>query len=456
MTSTITIVSPDQAQSVADQIKATHRQSNAVRAELLLQIARFDELQLFESFGETSSAAWLSRELRYRKSTAYEYVGVAHGLQRFPLLTQVFAAGEIEYTTVRFLLRYMTEDNELELVQLATSMCFAELEQTLAGTDRDRGKPDAPFFDARQRSDGSLEGKFLLPPVIGQALLAALKIAQLASDGAEAKGEDIDAMVQEMVEVLEAEMQEEQLDDATVTDPHPDLSRKVDLGEGADVEEACPGEQTKRSSEISLESILRLPSRYGPPVKADMYSAFVTMINMVRDCRHPAVRAPGAHVTVMLTEDGKAWMPSNPQAPAAAIKHYVGNAYVRGHLLNSQGLTMHYGRERRFASDAQVQALLSLWGNQCAMPGCTHSRFMEIHHIRDWADGGKTDIGNLIPLCSSCHSRVSHGIASITPRANQLEFRFLDGSRFISENRSLPRVATPDRTETRKGNSFDE
>ena len=85
-----------------------------------------------------------------------------------------------------------------------------------------------------------------------------------------------------------------------------------------------------------------------------------------------------------------------------------------------------------------MEALLDVWGHQCAMPGCTHSRFIEIHHITEWSDGGTTDIGNLIPLCSSCHSLVSHGVAEVVTHGPNVEFRFMDGSKFISRSRGLP------------------
>lgn len=240
-----------------------------------------------------------------------------------------------------------------------------------------------------------LAGEFLLPPVEGEEFMAALKIAQLAANGEE--------------------------------DEY--------------VEEACPAEQVedaKPEGRITVDNILGLPSRYGPPVKGDLYAALLTMTQMVRSSPTAPVRAPGAQVTIMLTEDGKAWMPMNPQAPSSTLKHYVADAVARAHLLDSKGLTMYFGRKRRLASDAQVQALLDVWGYQCAMPGCTHSRFMEIHHMKEWSAGGATDIDNLIPLCSSCHSLVSHGIAAVEKHGPNVEFRFLDGSRFVSQRRGLP------------------
>ncbi|WP_343898714.1 HNH endonuclease signature motif containing protein [Corynebacterium glaucum] len=56
----------------------------------------------------------------------------------------------------------------------------------------------------------------------------------------------------------------------------------------------------------------------------------------------------------------------------------------------------------------------------------------------EWAEGGETNIDNLIPLCSSCHSKVSHGLAEIRARGSAIEFSFIDGSRFLA---SVPRAS---------------
>jgi 5-methylcytosine-specific restriction endonuclease McrA len=43
----------------------------------------------------------------------------------------------------------------------------------------------------------------------------------------------------------------------------------------------------------------------------------------------------------------------------------------------------------------------------CRAPGCGHTKFLEVHHIRSRADGGGNDLENLITLCSACH-RLGH------------------------------------------------
>lgn len=39
----------------------------------------------------------------------------------------------------------------------------------------------------------------------------------------------------------------------------------------------------------------------------------------------------------------------------------------------------------------------------CRFPGCGRTRWVHGHHLRHWADGGPTDLGNLILLCSYHH-----------------------------------------------------
>ena len=36
---------------------------------------------------------------------------------------------------------------------------------------------------------------------------------------------------------------------------------------------------------------------------------------------------------------------------------------------------------------------------RCAFPSCTHTRFLDAHHVKHWADGGATELDNLVLLC---------------------------------------------------------
>jgi hypothetical protein len=72
-------------------------------------------------------------------------------------------------------------------------------------------------------------------------------------------------------------------------------------------------------------------------------------------------------------------------------------------VLTAAGAVLSLGRTRRIASRTQTLALIARDGG-CSFPGCSHPpQWCERHHIRDWAQGGPTDIDNLTLLCAYHH-----------------------------------------------------
>ena len=66
------------------------------------------------------------------------------------------------------------------------------------------------------------------------------------------------------------------------------------------------------------------------------------------------------------------------------------------------------GRKTRSIPPAIRRALRSRDAG-CRFPGCTHTRFLDGHHIRHWADGGETKLSNLVMLCRFHHRQVHEG-----------------------------------------------
>jgi hypothetical protein len=64
------------------------------------------------------------------------------------------------------------------------------------------------------------------------------------------------------------------------------------------------------------------------------------------------------------------------------------------------------GRTQRFANRAQRRALRGLYAT-CAVPGCAvHYDRCKLHHIIWWRNGGRTDLDNLLPICTHHHTRL--------------------------------------------------
>ena len=77
---------------------------------------------------------------------------------------------------------------------------------------------------------------------------------------------------------------------------------------------------------------------------------------------------------------------------------------------------------------------------RCVVPGCRHTRFLDLHHIELRSEGGDHDPDRLIVLCAAHHRAQHAGRLSITGRVSTgLKFRHADGSSYGSV--SSPQVA---------------
>jgi hypothetical protein len=73
-------------------------------------------------------------------------------------------------------------------------------------------------------------------------------------------------------------------------------------------------------------------------------------------------------------------------------------------VVHPDGQILHWGRDRRYFTTAQTQALW-LRDRHCTFPGChTPASWCDAHHLRHWLDGGPTDLTNGTLLCPRHHS----------------------------------------------------
>ena len=402
MTAAVATESNPLAIALSQQIEDSHRAMTQSKAELLSAIQTFDELALAIECGSTTTAHFLMRRLGVSSSTAHEYVSVAHRLRPFRYLHKHFTAAALSYSVVRLLLKYMTTENERELVDLALGMGFHELECALAGKKPQDGEgEDSPqyYLSLHKRDNGDIAFHGNMNAADGAAFVAALKIGEIAYCNLDEVLEDLDPEVEGEINIA--------------------------LERAEEVEENRPARKTV--------------SGYGLPIGRMLLRALMGIVHMARTTPRNTLTTPGAHVNILATPDGRGYMPNNVGAPSKAIASLLANADIRLSTVNSDGLVINTGRKQRLATNGQVNALLAMWGGQCAAPGCTHTRFIEIHHIEDWASGGLTDLENLLPLCSACHSLVTEGYLQTLKEHSDIHFVYRDGTRFVSTNYSLPR-----------------
>ena len=91
---------------------------------------------------------------------------------------------------------------------------------------------------------------------------------------------------------------------------------------------------------------------------------------------------------------------------------------------DEHGVPLSVGRKRRTITGALKRALHRR-DTACTYPGCTHRIYLEGHHIKHWADGGETSLGNSALLCSS-HHRYVHEYGYVVELGPDQRPRFRD------------------------------
>jgi hypothetical protein len=89
--------------------------------------------------------------------------------------------------------------------------------------------------------------------------------------------------------------------------------------------------------------------------------------------------------------------------PPASIARLLCSGIVTPIIVDSNGNALDAGRTIRHANRRQRRALRAMY-RTCAFHGCDVAfDRCEIHHIEHWERLGRTDLANLVPLCSRHH-----------------------------------------------------
>src|SRR3954468_1493758 len=90
------------------------------------------------------------------------------------------------------------------------------------------------------------------------------------------------------------------------------------------------------------------------------------------------------------------------------------------------------GRTQREANVALRELLGTLDGERCRFPGCTRHRKLHAHHVVYWSLGGKTDLDNLVLLCSRHHTVVhQQGFSLVLHPDRRFDVSTTEGTRVL-------------------------
>jgi Domain of unknown function (DUF222)/HNH endonuclease len=381
---------------------------HAGTARWLALVAEFDRRDGWADWGCKSCAQWLSWQCALAPPAAREHVRVGRRLTELPLIRAAFSRGELSYSQVRALSRVATPQLEPSLLELARYSTAAQLERTLRsyrGVLRRELSSDEQIGGLRHvvceyDEDGALLLRARLPAEEGALVVAALDAAR----------HSLHARVGDAETESDSGAPGEDADRDAGHEPSSD-----DRGVSAETRTASNADALVLMAETLLAS--------GPAERpgADNYQVVVHV-----DVDTLASDEPDDDAASQF-DDGQWFHPETARRLACDA------SVIR--ILERDGRPLSVGRRTRSVPPALRRALQSR-DRCCRFPGCTQRRFLHAHHIEHWAQGGRTDLSNLVHLCRFHHRLVHEGGYTLerTGTGGQLRFSRPDG-------RPLPPVA---------------
>jgi Domain of unknown function (DUF222)/HNH endonuclease len=386
---------------------------NAATCRWLLLVAEFDRREGWAGWGCRSCAQWLSYRCGLSPAAAREQLRVARSLGGLPEIAAAFGRGELCYSQVRALTRVATAETEGQLVMIARHASAAQLERIVRGfrwvVGYELGRPghESRYVRCDRDDDGSLLLRARLPAEEGALVLAALEAgrdalrdsrAGSASDEATHSGDRHGPDGGDEPRAPGHWEARERGADAGAGSASDETTHIGDRhGPDGDDEPRAPGERASVSNADALVLMAQTLLSSGPADRApaDGYQVVVHV-----DAAALAGDEDGDGDGGCRLEDGGALHPETARRLGCDA------ALVR--ILERDGRPLSIGRKTRSVPPALRRALQSR-DPLCRFPGCDRRRFLHAHHLDHWARGGRTELTNLVRLCSHHHRLVHEG-----------------------------------------------
>ena len=415
---------------------------NAATAQFLTLLAEFDRREGWAQHGLSSCAHWLNWQCGISRVAAREKVRTARALESLPKIAAAFGEGRLSYSKVRALTRAATAETEDMLLHIALNGTAAHVERTVRGFRRvQRGRErdeaavlhDRRYLDCRRDADGSVRVEARLSPEVGAMLLKALEAAEAQleeragdaeSAGVEAESARVEAAA---AAATSAGVSAETPPVPFALPPRPDAVPSGVSAETPPVRFTLPPRPDAVPPGVSAGT----PPRSISQRRAD---AFEHILGRFLSGKGSGSAAGAHELVVHIAHDalcdvsessGASFEHGGPVAVETARRLGCDGALV-GVVEGDKGEPLAVGRRTRAVPPA-IRRALRVRDGGCRFPGCDRSRYTHAHHIKHWADGGETNLDNLVTLCSRHHRLVHEGGYGVRMRDGEIEFTRPDG-----------------------------
>ena len=352
--------------ALVEALDAAHRQIGHIQLELLSLIAQVDRLEAWREQGARDTAHWVAMRYGISEWKARRWIAAAHALERLPRLSEALAGGELGIDKVVELARFVTAQDEADLIGWAKWVSCAAV---------------------RRRGD----------------------LAARAS----------------REEVIEAERSR------SVSWWYLDEGRRF----GLEAElPAAQGAVVARALERLAESMPAMPDEEDECFASTRRADALVALCSARIAEDPdpdrATVVIHAQLDGLENGTGGCEVEDGPVIHPETARRLLCNARVQTVIEDRDGNVLGLGRLTREPS-AWMTRQVRYRDRECRFPGCGARRFTEAHHIMWWRHGGRTDLDNLLLICSFHHRLVhEHGWSVRRNAGDEVEWLRSDGTRY--------------------------
>jgi len=354
-----------------DQITELAAHIHAATFRLLELLREYDEREGWGGKGLISCAHWLNWKCGIDVGTAREKVRVAHALKELPQISEEFRLGRVSYSKVRAMTRVATPKNEEYLLMIARHGTAVHVER-LVRNYRTVKRIEALEKENTRHAQRELhwymddDGYWVIR-------------GRLTSEQG--------ALVQKVLEqAMEEDFREQRGVPAGISSTQP-----------LDEIHSQPEPVALRRA----DALVRLAQGYSSQEGTSSGDRFTVHVHTDME----TLRANGLNGQAEV-EDGGTMSAETARRVScdAGLVHWLENS-----IAGQAGVEpLSIGRKSRTIPSA-IRRALQRRDDGCRFPGCTHTHFVDAHHIRHWADGGDTAMDNLVLLCRHHHRLVHEG-----------------------------------------------
>lgn len=449
---------------------------NAAAFRFLELVAEFDRTQGWARHGLANCAQWLNWQCGIGACAAREKVRVAPALESLPKISDAFREGQVSYSKVRAMTRAATAENEETLLNIALHGTASHVERTVRKFRRVKREME------RYRAEHAHQSRYVrcwhdddgfwcmharLAPEVGVLVAQAIEVAmaeerepeesiarvdesaagekkpveQAAAVSAETNG------ASEGAEAVSAETNGASCNGQPVS-AEGTGARGIELpvsiatnGASANVRPVS-AETSHIEDAVSAEMVDDPPSpgacrADGLRHMAEQFLAhrakaagggsdrYQVVVHIAREALREESTASSedspARVAGSGAMQGGAELESGRELSVETARRLGCGGSLVGLVEDEDGEPLSIGRKSRAIPPA-IRRALRARDRGCRFPGCDRTRFTHAHHIRHWADGGETSLGNLVTLCHHHHHLVHEGGYGVRKVDGKIEF----------------------------------